>query len=419
MALLDRILTAENRRFLSFGASSVTMTVVNMVGGVLALRWIPPELMGAWQAVILAQAYCDFCKLGVLNGMNRELPFRIGQNDGEGALASVATTYAWLKFGSLLGFVAYAGIAMANWDKGQEWRIACLAGSAQWVLNYYSSYVQATLRGGDDFARLSAIQYVSALVSASLFPLVIFLGFDGFCLRAVLQALIMAICLRSVMRFRPSTGICWHELRRLLLAGFPLFAASYLFQLAMNAERWALLASDNERLLGLFAPVSAVLSAVLVLPNAASMYIYPKLSRELGSHGERERLWDAAWLNTRITVGIAIVVAAASALLSSHMTHAFFPQYAESIPAMQVASVSGIFLAFRPISTALPALGAWKWHYAWIVLFVAIKYVLCLLFICESTDKLLAVALAGTISAAVSAGVMVWAVFRETKGQRA
>lgn len=415
MAWLDRWVSGETRRFLGFGASSLALTVANMVGGILALRWVPPELMGPWQATLLLQAYCDFLKLGVLNGMNREFPFRMGQGDEAGAMRALATTLAWLRIGSLLGLAAFAGLGVMNWDKGAAWQVAAVAGALQWSFAYYSSYVQATLRGGDDFARLSLIQYCSAAIGLLLLPLVAFGGFPGFCARAVLQVAIASLMLRSVMRLRPAPALERSEFRRLLLAGFPLFVASYLFQLGMNAERSALLALGDERLLGLFAPVAAVLSAVLVLPNAAALYIYPQLSRGLGKDADPTRLWDLAWRNSRVTAAVAAAVAVGAWLLVEPVTRAIFPAYLASVPAMKWAAVSGIFLAFRPMSTALPALQAWRWHYLWVAMFVGTKIGLCLLFVRLVADPLVAVAQAGTVAAALAAALILIGVRRSTR----
>lgn len=418
MAWLDRWISEETRRFLGFGASSLVLTVANMVGGILTLRWVPPELMGPWQATLLLQAYCDFLKFGVLNGMNREYPFRMGQGDEPGAMRALATTLGWLRIGSLLGLAAFAGLGVMNWDKGAAWQIAAVAGALQWTFAYYSSYVQATLRGGDDFARLSLIQYCSAATGLLLLPLAAFGGFTGFCARAVLQVAIASLMLRSVMRHRPAPKLEWGEFRCLLLAGLPLFAASYLFQLGMNAERSALLALGDERLLGLFAPVAAVLSAVLVLPNAAALYIYPQLSRGLGKDADPTRLWDLAWRNSRITAAVAAVVALGAWLLAEPVAQSLFPAYIASVPAMKWAAVSGIFLSFRPMSTALPALQAWRWHYLWVAVFVGAKIGLCLLFVQIISDPLVAVAQAGTLAALISSILIVAGVRMATRPVR-
>lgn len=414
MNWIDRFISEETRRFLGFGASSFALTVANIVGGILALRWVPPELMGPWQATLLLQAYCDVIKLGVLNGMNREYPFRMGQGDEQAARKSLATTLAWLRIGSALGLAAFLALGLYNWDKGAAWQIAAVAGALQWVFAYYSSYVQATMRGGDDFARLSLVQYVGAFLSLALIPLVAYGGFLGYCARVVLQVGIMAALLRAVMSVRVAPRLDGVEFRRLLLAGFPLFVASYLFQLGMNAERTALLSIGNERMLGLFSPVAAVLSAVLVLPNAAALYIYPQLSRGFGKDGASAMLWGIAWRNAKVTVTIAVMIAAAAWFIAQPIVTYLFPAYLEAVPAMKWAAVSGVFLAFRPMSTALPALMAWRWHYLWVTAFVVAKSALCVLLMDVFVDPLVAVAVAGTASAAIAAGLIVWGVRRAT-----
>ena len=415
MALVDRLLSAETRRFLSFGSSSLALTLSNMIGGVVALRWVPPELMGPWQATLLLQAYCEVLKLGVINGMNREFQFRMGQGNVVAAEKSLATTLAWLRISSLSGLAAFACLGVLNWDKGSVWQVAAVTAALQWVLAYYTSYVQATLRGSDDFAKLSAIQYFGAIAGLALLPLVAVWGFWGFCARSLLQALVLTIPLRAVMKLNPKAHLDRAELFRLLATGFPLFIASYLFQLGMNAERSALLSANDDHLLGLFAPVAAVLSAVLVLPNAAALYIYPQLSRGLGKERDPSKLWDLAWGNTRTTAIVALGVAISCWFLAEPMTELLFPAYIEAVPAMRWAALTGVFLAFRPMSTALPALQAWRWHYLWVVCFVISKVMLCAWFVSLGGDPLVAVAQAAALSAAIAAVLIFVGVRRATR----
>lgn len=415
MPWIDRLISDETRRFLNFGASSTALTVANMVGGILTLRWIPPETMGAWQAMLLLQVYCDALKLGVLNGMNREFPYRMGQGDQEAAMLSLGTTLAWIRIGTGLGLAAHCGLAVINWDKGTIWQLAVVAGAAQWALSYHSTYVQATLRGGDDFSRLAIIQYINAAVGLLLIPLVAIWGFGGFCARTVIQAGILSAMLGKVMRYRPTARLDMPEFKRLLATGVPLFVASYIFQLSMNAERSALVDMGQERLLGLFAPVSAILSAVLVLPNAASLYVYPSLSRGYGRDGDKQDLWRKAWQSTKITVILAILASAFCWFAAEPLTLQIFPQYIESVPAMKIAALSGVFMAFRTLTTVLPAISAWYWHYAWILTFAILKFALCHLLPGYSSSPLTAVAQAGLIASFTTSVLMIYCVRKATR----
>jgi hypothetical protein len=131
------------------------------------------------------------------------------------------------------------------------------------------------------------------------------------------------------------------------------------------------------------------------------------------SIGRAPQKKSLAWLWILLLVLAAVAVGAW--LLVEPVTRAIFPAYLASVPAMKWAAVSGIFLAFRPMSTALPALQAWRWHYLWVAIFVGTKIGLCLLFVRLVADPLVAVAQAGTVAAALAAGLILIGVRRSTR----
>jgi hypothetical protein len=290
-----------------------------------------------------------------------------------------------------------------------------VAGACQWALAYYVSFVQATFRGDGDFAKLSRIQVIDAISGLALLPAVALWGFRGFCVRAVMQVAISAFLLRRSLPVRVKPGLRLSSLKPLMRAGFPLFVASYLFLLAMNAERGALY-PFGEFKLGLFAPVAAVQSAVLVLPNAAALYLYPQLSKEWGRTDDRTVIWRQAWKGTGLSVLISAAVALAGWWLAPLATQLVFPQYEASIPGMRWALLSGVFLAFRPMAISLPTLGAWKWHFAWVGVFVGLKWLLCPWFARLGADPVLGVAQAGTVAAGVTAVMIFIGVRASTLG---
>ena len=55
--------------------------VLKTVGGLLQASCVLPSVLGKFGGIALVQGYIPFLQLGILNGINRELPYFIGKGD--------------------------------------------------------------------------------------------------------------------------------------------------------------------------------------------------------------------------------------------------------------------------------------------------------------------------------------------------
>jgi O-antigen/teichoic acid export membrane protein len=53
---------------------NIATSLISMVGSILVARWVIPSDMGVWNAAVLVTLYSPMLQLGVINGLNRELP---------------------------------------------------------------------------------------------------------------------------------------------------------------------------------------------------------------------------------------------------------------------------------------------------------------------------------------------------------
>lgn len=377
------------------------------------LRWVPPEYMGIWQSALLAMALCDITKFGILNGMNRELPYHMGRGQVELAHRAVATASAFMLISMLIGAVIFGALTWYHWNDGLFARIALVAAGVTWCAAYYAQYVHATCRGSDDFAKVSRVQLFDAAVSLLSLTLVWKWGFIGLCVRSVLQVSLSAILLHVIRPIHRRPRFDVSQLRELLSSGLPAFGSAYLFGVGQNAERAVLLSTNNIALVGLLAPIYAVQTMLLMLPNAAMTYGYPKLSFVHGRQVPKKELWR---LSVRVTIGgvaATASIAVVGFLVMPWLVTNVFPAYRESLGGIRWALLGGAFLAVRPISLVLGVLRSWRWHYAWVLVFVVAKWGFCSYFV-SRMDPIAGVALGGCVAAMVTAGILVWGAYWST-----
>jgi O-antigen/teichoic acid export membrane protein len=147
-SFVQRSIQSLKRResFVLFSGTSVLVSTANLTAGVLMLRWVPPEYMGIWQSALFAMALCDITKFGILNGMNRELPYHMGRGQVELAHRAVATASAFMLISMLIGAVIFGALTWYHWNDGLFARIALVAAGVTWCAAYYAQYVHASTR---------------------------------------------------------------------------------------------------------------------------------------------------------------------------------------------------------------------------------------------------------------------------------
>lgn len=74
-----------------FSVSSMLYSAIQMLFGLVVLRWVGPEDMGLWNTVGIISPYIAFLQLGIFVALNRELPFLLGKGEKNQAMNAVIT----------------------------------------------------------------------------------------------------------------------------------------------------------------------------------------------------------------------------------------------------------------------------------------------------------------------------------------
>jgi O-antigen/teichoic acid export membrane protein len=367
----------EGRRTVSnFVLSAAAVNLTSLLGQGLAFRWVDPASMGVWHSLLLLSTYLSVLRLGLINGMGRELPYALGRGDRAEARRIAATSLAWNAVCSALAGLTFVALWAVFWSSGPAWRAALPAMAVMSASNFYLAYLQATFRSDSDFERLARVQWVQAAIGI-LMPLTVYaFGFAGLVGYAALQAVLVTAFAHACRPIRVGPRFEFALARRLLATGLPLFLAGYLQTLAIGFDRVILLHRGTVATLGYYAPAAAVLSAMAIVPGAVSSYIYPRMSHALG---EGRTPWAVTRMALRagaisIVVGLPLVATgwfAAPAVISR-----FFPQYAASIPAVRWSLWAGLAWSLSPATQVLGSLKAWPRLSVYIALLLATRWIL-------------------------------------------
>jgi O-antigen/teichoic acid export membrane protein len=371
---------ARGRPFLSFVVSVGAVNLSFLAGNALAFRFVEPASMGVWHTLLLANAYLTVVRLGLVNGMGRELPFALGRGDVPRARRIAATALAFNTASCLMVLLAFAVALVFFWSAGTDWRVALPAMGLVGALNLYLAYLQATYRSDRDFARLAHLNWVQAGAGLLLPPLVYWLGFAGLCLHAALQALLVTGFAHARRPF-PVAGHFEGKLASEMVAtGFPLFAASYALTVATGFDRVILLQRGTVETVGLYAPALAVLAAMAIVPGAVSTWVFPRMSYAFGRGETPRKLRNMALAAGGASLAAGLPVAILGWTLAPELIARYFPQYLGSIHAVRYSLISGLLLSLSPATQVLGTLKSWpslaatiavtllaRWAFPWVL----------------------------------------------------
>ena len=333
------------------GGNYVSM-MLNMAGGVLLGRLVAPATLGLFNGIGLALGYAPFLQLGILNGLNRELPYYVGKGDRQRVEELAAAGQAWAL--AVGGAVCLALFGVAAWQLAHNelWQ------SAGWFTNaimavflfYNTYYLQMTYRTAHDFSRLALVGVAQSFAGLALLSLVAWLNFYGLCLRALL---IGAIGTGILFCWRPvRVGPKWNagHLKHLLVVGAPIFGVGQLYAWWSVINSTLVLKFAGVEGMGLYAMVSMAGSAIEFIPSAVSQVVYPRMAEQLGRSSSIDKLLHIAWKPMMVTAASLIPVIAVAWWLVGPTVSFVIPAYTKAVPAMQWGLLLSFVSSFQPLN---------------------------------------------------------------------
>ncbi len=311
--------------------------LLRMVGGVLQAKFVLPAVLGMYNSIGLVLGYAPFLQLGILNGINRELPYFVGKGDRQRVNELAAAAQAWaLAVGGIVG-IALSAVGFWQLAHG-EWQLAAgwFTNAVLAVLLFYNSYyLQMTYRTGHDFARLAMSSVIENTVALALVSLVALLNFYGLCLRALLTAF---VSVSFLYYWRPvRVGPCWHwrHLKHLLVIGAPIFIVGQLYAWWTVLNSTLVLGYMGQQGLGLYAMVLVASGTLELLPLAVSQVLYPRMAEQYGRSGRLDDLIRMSIKPTVFSVVGMIPVTVVGWFGIGPVVRYILPAYIDAVAAMR------------------------------------------------------------------------------------
>lgn len=323
-------------------SSSFLSLPVTLAVSFVTFRVIDPYYMGIWAAMSIVETYATVLRLGVINGMNRELPFAMGSGKFDDAKKYAETTLAYTLVAILVIF-ALVPFIITNIEVDFYYFASIVVTVIRVALTYYSSYLAATFRSSENFNKFSNIQFIMLGAKVLFAPLIFYFGYLGYLVMNVILIFINTSLLHYFRPIKVKPRFNKSIFYSLVKTGFPIFLGSYAVILIATIPRLFILKFGNETLLGIYSPVLMFITTFSMLPQTLSSYYYPKLSYLLGKENNVRLILKIV---SRIFI-ISIAIISPLIVLGYFILDDFisyFPKYKDSLPYLKIGIFIGPFI---------------------------------------------------------------------------
>lgn len=209
-------------------------------------------------------------------------------------------------------------------------------------ISFLHNYYVVLYRTNQAFKNLSKINFIEGVFLLLLFPAIVLWGFHGYIAYQVLNHLFFLSLLVLFNPIKTSLRFNIRDIFHLAKIGLPIFILGYLYSIGKSFLKFAILAFGGVHLLGIFAPVFAVINAVKMLPLAISRFLYPKFSYQLGKTGDPQLLWKPVRKITILLIVSHTIFFVPVVFIIPNAIESFFPKYTDSILSTQMVILSAI-----------------------------------------------------------------------------
>jgi O-antigen/teichoic acid export membrane protein len=342
-----------------FAASNAISTILNMLAGLISARLLGPNNYGLFNSISLIQGYASFAQVGVLNGLNRELPFYFGKGKIDRAHQLCSTAKYWA---ILLGFIFFVALSvigvyhliLQEFSAGFTW---ITVGITIFLFFNGEMYLKITYRTNSDFSKLSKFNIIKSVINFASIVFVIVLGYFGFLIRAVIVPLVDFFMMYKNRPVDVKSKWSTPHFKHLLKIGIPIYLVGYLDTLWATVNATLIVYFLGSEQLGLYAVANLAFGTLSVVPNSLNQILYPKLAREYGEGSTVSKMLITSVKSGALVFFVLLPLAIIAWFVLPYMIGIFLPKFAAGVDAakfillmplvMSLAVVDNIYIVIK------------------------------------------------------------------------
>jgi O-antigen/teichoic acid export membrane protein len=332
------------REFFWFGSSYFAYQGSLFITYLITAKIVGPKLYGLWSILLIILSYATSSHLGILNAINREIPYSKGSGDIKRAEQLKRLGFASALTAGLVAFLVLIIISFLFSDHlfRNLLRVSAFFLFFQEIFLYFQIYLQSDRR----FFEAGIQQFIAAfLIPAFVLPL-LFLrcSLYGLILGQLLAIVISLFVIARLIRFpfRPD-----FELKKtipLIKIGLPIMLVGLAFSFLTSIDRWVIFKFLSPDDLGFYSLAATIFGAVMLLPLIVSTLIHPRMAERYGKTKKYSFLIPLLVRGIFISLAILLPVILALFFIFPYGVIHFMPQYLPAIAPMKILLPGLLFL---------------------------------------------------------------------------
>ncbi len=331
----------------AFMSGNVLYQGARFAAYLVVARLLGPTLYGLWNGLLLILSNgVSYGHLGVLNAMNREIPYNHGRGEEaeNRAIIDVSFTTALISSGLLAAACLAASLA-GSWDPAEAAGLRLLA--LLILLQQVQVFYELVLRSHTRFRAIALEQgLLSFLLLTVVIGLTILGGFRGFLWGQIATYGIVALVLMRLAPVRPRLRWDWRRMVDLAQIGFPIMAVGFAYGMLTSLDRFMVIGFLGKEALGFYSLAFMAYGTMMLIPRSVSQMIYPRMAREYGRTGTAASLRRLVYRPVGLLFAVMTPLLLLAWLAGPPLIAWFLPQYTPGIPAFRLTLVAVFFLSF-------------------------------------------------------------------------
>jgi O-antigen/teichoic acid export membrane protein len=327
---------------LSFGSATLISSALSFVLGVVSRNILGPEQYGYWVSLSMAFTFIPLLQLGVLNAMNREIPYYFARNSIEEVNQIRQKTFSFLiTFPTFIMLLLLLfSIFVYNSNVASEYKVGFIFISFIGMLLFLSAYVEMYYKSIQDFRSASKLIAVKGVVQSVLsIVFILFFGFIGLFL-GMLAALIIEIIMgrRAFKKMSFIFNFRFQSYVPLIKTGFPILMVGLIWSVLIAADKIILTIMMDSSALGNYSVALLVFSTMMLLPQVISQVYYPKIVTMVSKEEYQQIKQSYKRVNFFLLV-ISLIIVLVGLLLLPPIIRLLMPEYEKGIVSAQILLV--------------------------------------------------------------------------------
>ncbi len=308
-------------------------------------KLLGPKTYGLWNGLILILSYGMNSHLGVLNAMNRDVPYYLGAENTEKIQEIQNVSLGAICVSSLV-LAVIVFIASYLTDSDTETITGLRFISLILISQQFYLFYQMLLKSHHLFGFMSIQQTIfSVLTLLVVLPLTYYFRFDGFLAgQLIVNLAILGYILRKIpIKAKPAFE--WKTAWTLSKTGFPIMLAGVAYGIMTTVDRMAILKYLGKEQMGYYSLSVMAAGMLLLLPMTVAQIIYPRMSRKFGETRQAESLKPLIYRPTIHLMWIMAIMLIGVYVLLPPLIGYFLPEYIKGIASLKIMIVGVYFLS--------------------------------------------------------------------------